>query len=138
MGPFDKDSGEYGVAAPRSTTEIMPGFIGYGLRRVSDDAYIQIARPSCAMGALLGYCNGGFEQLSFEKAGDAGEKYTIDVIDYYSGGWGWFCANVSATNDFSRRRFVASERSSLILSWRCRTLSCSECQYLASSERSFR
>ena len=61
MGPFDKDSGEYGVAAPRSTTEIMPGFIGYGLRRVSDDAYIQIARPSCAMGALLGYCNGGFD-----------------------------------------------------------------------------
>ena len=41
-------------------------------------------------------CNGGCghaETISISKQGDPGEQYTIDVIDNYNGGWGWFIVN---------------------------------------------
>ncbi len=53
------------------------------LRRVSDGAYVGSARHPCTGG-----CSGQQEQASFTNLGEAGVKYTVDVIDNYQGGWG--------------------------------------------------
>ena len=70
-----------------TTSGIAPGFMGFALRRVSDGSYIDTAVLQCTGGC------GQVEQLSFAKQGVPGEKYTIDMIDHYAGGWGWLLAN---------------------------------------------
>ena len=58
------------------------------LRRVSDGAYVGSTRHPCTGG-----CSGQKEQASFTNLGEAGVKYTVDVIDNYQGGWGWMLVN---------------------------------------------
>ena len=66
---------------------INAGFMGFALRRVSDGAYVAATRATCPAGSLTGYCSGTPERVEIPISGEAGEKYTIDVIDNYFGGW---------------------------------------------------
>ena len=52
------------------------GFMGAALRKVSDGTYVASVRHPCTGG-----CAGQIEQVVMAETGDAGEKYTIDIID---------------------------------------------------------
>ena len=67
---------------------VAAGFMGAALRNVDTGAYVASVRHPCTGG-----CSGQREQVSMESTGEAGQKYTIDVIDNYSGGWGWMLVN---------------------------------------------
>ena len=82
--------GGSGSAATAGANEnnVNAGFMGAALRRVSDGAYVASVRHPCTGG-----CAGQIEQVVMPETGVAGEKYTIDLIDNYSGGWGWMLVN---------------------------------------------
>jgi len=67
---------------------VAAGFMGAALRRVSDGTYVASVRHPCTGG-----CAGQIEQVVLGETGNAGEKYTIDLIDNYAGGWGWMLCN---------------------------------------------
>ena len=58
---------------------VVAGFMGAALRNVDTGAYVASVRHPCTGG-----CSGQREQVSMESTGEAGQKYTIDVIDNYS------------------------------------------------------
>jgi hypothetical protein len=72
---------------------IADGFIGLAVRKVSDGSYVGSVRAKCPAGTAFGFCSGTWESVSMPPTGVAGEQYTIDIIDNYAGGWGWFLVN---------------------------------------------
>ncbi len=64
-----------------SDNAIADQFIGVALRKVSDGTYLDHARAGCDPNC------GQMVTRSISKQGDAGEQYTIDVIDNYNNEW---------------------------------------------------
>jgi glycerophosphoryl diester phosphodiesterase len=78
------------------------GFMGIALRRVSDGEYLLFARRSGPGQSNYVPPGGvGWEALGWDPAtigaavaGDsAAETYVVDIIDTYTGSWGWFGAD---------------------------------------------
>lgn len=67
------------------------GFMGVALRRVSDGAYLLSARrSSSAQGSSWQTFTWDWSDLMDATTGDDEQtKYRLDLIDGYSGGWGW-------------------------------------------------
>ncbi len=69
------------------------GFMGAALRRVSDGEYFLFNRRSTSgqSNRDVNWLNIGWDQISGISGDDLtdGETYVIDIIDTYSGGWGW-------------------------------------------------
>ena len=70
------------ATAGADENNVAAGFMGAALRRVSDGTYVASARHPCTGG-----CAGQLEQVVMTETGNSGEKYTIDFIDNFSGGW---------------------------------------------------
>ena len=70
------------------------GFMGAALRRVSDGEYLLFANRSesgqsnkTVAWLAIGW---GADEIAAATAGDgAGESYVVDIIDAYTGSWGW-------------------------------------------------
>ncbi len=82
----DKDDDAPATSAGLSATTVADGFQGIALRRVSDDAYVLFDGRSSS-GAT-------WQQITFTQAAlaehvSATEAYTLDLVDYSSGDWGW-------------------------------------------------
>ncbi|MCK4999904.1 MAG: PEP-CTERM sorting domain-containing protein [Anaerohalosphaera sp.] len=69
-------------------------FMGAALRRVSDGEYLLFSRRSGSgqSGRTINWLTIGWDasEISTAVAGDdLNEMYVVDIIDAYSGGWGW-------------------------------------------------
>lgn len=76
------------------TSATSTGFMGLGLRRVSDGAYLLYDRRSGngQSGRAINWLEVGWDatEIGAAIAGDAlDETYQVDLIDTFSGGWGW-------------------------------------------------
>jgi autotransporter-associated beta strand protein len=97
--------GDSGNAPPAtsagvSATTVGNGFQGVALRRVSDNAYVLYAGRSS---------NGDDWQLITISQASltpyVGQTYTLDLIDYSSGGWGWVAMDSVTVNAIQATRW---------------------------------
>jgi len=93
--------GTGGAAAPANFSSLPAnsagnGFLGVGIRRVSDGAYVLSARRAS---------NGiDWEEFTFDTAtlnasSLIGETLTLDLIDQHNGGFGWVALDTVTLND---------------------------------------
>ncbi len=86
-----------GQASPGDSFDALPtsssssGFLGLALRRASDGAYLLSGRRSSSQqGSSWQQISWTEAEIATATAGDApDERYTLDLIDSFSGGWGW-------------------------------------------------
>jgi hypothetical protein len=74
------------VSLPAASNSGLVQFLGLGLRRVSDESYVLTKERSGNSGI--------WEEITITAdelaaATTPGEAYTLDLIDYAEGGWGW-------------------------------------------------
>ena len=74
------------VSLPAASNSGLGQFLGLGLRRVSDESYVLTKERSGNSGI--------WEEITITAdelaaATTPGEAYTLDLIDYAEGGWGW-------------------------------------------------
>jgi len=86
------------------TTATAAGFMGAALRRVSDGEYLLFSRRSASgqSDKGTGWLALGWDaaEIAAAVAGDsAAETYVVDIIDSYSGGWGWIGADDATLTD---------------------------------------
>ncbi|MEN8773779.1 MAG: discoidin domain-containing protein [Akkermansiaceae bacterium] len=83
---LNDDNPTSAVSLPEASNSGLGQFLGLGLRRVSDDSYVLTKERST---------NGGVWEEIIITADELaatttpGEVYTLDLIDYAEGGWGW-------------------------------------------------
>lgn len=92
------------AAAPAASFASLPlsssfaGFEGIGLRRASDGAYVLSARRST--NNAFAWDNFVFSNASLASNSLLGVPLTLDVIDYFEGGYGWVALDNVTINDW--------------------------------------
>ena len=74
------------VFLPAASNSGLGQFLGLGLRRVSDDSYV-LTKERSANGGVWEEITITADELATTTT--PGEAYTLDLIDYAEGGWGW-------------------------------------------------